>query len=182
MALGSTIYKLTLQVSNLNHDYYQTHALTVAQHPSETALRMMVRILAFALNAHERLQFTRGLSTDEVPDLWQKNLTGDITQWIEIGQPSLKRLKKACNQSERVCVYTFSGHAAEIWWRQNQSDLTRLEKLSVVNLPAQQASALTALLARSMSLQCTLQDDLIWIGDQHNTVELTPHVWHDSHP
>ncbi len=108
MALSSTIFKVELQVSDLDRHYYQTHNLTVAQHPSETELRMLVRILAFALNASDSLSFTRGLSTDEVPDLWAKNLRGEIEAWIEVGQPSLKRLKKACKQARgRHRVYLF---------------------------------------------------------------------------
>jgi uncharacterized protein YaeQ len=180
MALGSTIYKIELQISDLDRHYYQTHALTVAQHPSETAQRMMVRILAFALNAGERLEFTKGLSTDEVPDLWQKALTGDIEHWIEVGQPSAKRIKKACNRSDRVTVYTFSGHSAEVWWQQNQKDFVRLSKLNIVDLPHTQISNLGDDVARTASYQCTIQEGLIWFGDAHRSCEITPKVLQGS--
>lgn len=179
MALSSTIYKVELQVSDLDRAYYQTHTLTVAQHPSETETRMMVRILVFALNASEHLSFTRGLSSDDVPDLWEKNLSGDIRHWIEIGQPSFKRLKKACNQSDRVSVYTFSGHSAETWWQQNQNDCRRQSKLRVIDLPVEVVTELGNCMARSMSLQCTVQDGIIWFGDAQNSFEITPHIWHD---
>lgn len=179
MALGSTVFKVELQVSDLDRGYYRTHALTVAQHPSETGIRMMVRILAFALNATDQLVFTRGLSTDEVPDLWEKTLSGEISHWIEVGQPSFKRIKKACNQSQRVSVYTYSGHSAEIWWRQNQKDCSSQQKLRVINLPAELMSELENCIKRSMSLQCTIQDGIIWFGDTQNNFEISPLVWQD---
>ncbi len=174
MALSSTIYKVELQVSDLDRHYYQTHTLTVAQHPSETTQRMMVRILAFALNASERLEFTKGLSTDEVPDLWEKSLTGDVLHWIEIGQPSAKRVKKACNQSERVSIYTYSGHSAEVWWQQYQKDFSRQTKLHIINLPAEQLSDISKNVVRTMSLQCTIQDGLVWFGDAQQSHEIKP--------
>jgi uncharacterized protein YaeQ len=180
MALSSTIYKVELQVSDLDRHYYHTHALTVAQHPSETEQRMMVRILAFALNASEHLEFTKGLSTDDVPDLWQKALTGDIQHWIEIGQPSAKRVKKACNQSEKVSIYTFSGHSAEVWRQQNKADFARQAKLTIIDFPADNLSELTQCVARTMSLQCTIQDGLIWFGDAQNSIEITPVISQDN--
>jgi len=180
MALSSTIYKVELQVSDLDRHYYQTHSLTVALHPSETEQRMMVRLLAFALNASEHLEFTKGLSTDEVPDLWEKALTGDVKHWIEVGQPSAKRVKKACNQSARVSIYTFSGHSAEVWWQQNRKDFSRQSKLRVVNLPTEQLSEIVNNMTRTMSLQCTVQEGLIWFGDAGQSSEITPEVLQES--
>ena len=179
MALSSTIFKLELQVSDLDRHYYQAHNLTVARHPSETELRMLVRILVFALNADETLTFTRGLSTDDVPDLWTKNLRGEIEDWIEVGQPSLKRLKKASQQAERVTVYTYSGHSADIWWQKNSKDCAQLPKMRVVNLPADQLSCLEAMLNRTMRLQCTLQDGSAWLTDGQNSCEIQAHIWQD---
>ena len=162
MAKSATIYKVELQVSDLDRHYYHTHALTVAQHPSETEQRMMVRILAFALNASEYLEFTKGLSTDDV------------------GQPSAKRVKKACNQSEKVSIYTFSGHSAEVWRQQNKADFARQPKLNIIDFPIEQLSELTQCVVRTMSLQCTIQDGLIWFGDAQNSIEIAPVIWQDS--
>ena len=99
MALKSTIYKAALSVSDMDRGYYADHTLTIACHPSETAERMMVRALAFALNAHEYLTFGKGLSDVEEPDLWEKDLTGAIAHWIEAGQPDDKRILKACGRA-----------------------------------------------------------------------------------
>ena len=177
MALSSTIFKVELQVSDLDRHYYQTHNLTVALHPSETELRMMVRILVFALNASESLEFTRGISSDEVPDLWEKNLTGDVILWIELGQPTAKRLKKACGKSEQLKLYTFSGHGAEIWWQQNQAACQQLKKLQVINLPSEHIKALGDCVSRNMALQCTIQDGMIWLGDTQTSCEIIPQSW-----
>ena len=180
MALSSTIYKVELQVSDLDRHYYQTHLMTVAQHPSETELRMMIRILVFALNAGEQLEFTRGISSDEVPDLWEKDLTGDVNLWIELGQPTTRRLKKASGISNKVRLYTFSGHGAEIWWQQNQADCSKIRKLEVINLPAEQVQALGDYVSRNMTLQCTLQDGIIWLGDNSGSCEISPQIWQEK--
>ena len=125
MALKSTIFKATLQISDLDRPYYQTHTLTIAQHPSETDERMMVRILAYALNADEALSFGKGISNDEEPALWRKDLTGAIETWIEVGLPDEKLLRRACGQAQQVVVYTYGGRAADLWWEQNRNKLAR---------------------------------------------------------
>src|SRR5690242_18259904 len=105
MALKATIFKADLNIADMDRDYYGDHALTIARHPSETDERMMVRVFAFARHAHERLQFTKGLSADDEPDLWQKSLSDEIELWIDVGQPDEKRVRKACNRSQRVALY-----------------------------------------------------------------------------
>jgi uncharacterized protein YaeQ len=118
MALNATIYKAELQVSDMDRHYYATHALTLARHPSETEERLMVRLLAFALYADERLEFGKGLSADDEPDLWRKDYSGDIQQWIELGQPDEARIRKACGRAEQVVVINYGGRAADVWWVQ----------------------------------------------------------------
>ena len=86
MARKATIFKAELSLADLDRNLYEDFSLTVAQHPSENDLRMMVRLLAFTLFADARLEFGRGLSTDDEPDLWQKDLTGAIELWISVGQ------------------------------------------------------------------------------------------------
>lgn len=109
MALKSTIYKAELQIADMDRHYYADHALTVARHPSETDERMMVRIVAFALFAHERLEFCKGLSDVDEPDLWQKDLTGAIDVWIEAGQPDERRIAKAAGRAGQVTVIAYGG-------------------------------------------------------------------------
>jgi len=99
MASNATIYKTTIQIADMDRQYYQDHVLTLARHPSETDERMMVRLLAFALHAHEALSFGRKVSAEEEPALWLKDLTGAIDLWIEVGQPDEKIIRRACGRA-----------------------------------------------------------------------------------
>ena len=116
MAQKSTIYKVELSVSDMDRHYYETHKLTVAKHPSETDERLMVRLLAYALNAHEQLEMTKGLSTDDEPDIWQKSLSGELELWVALGLPSDKIVRQSCGKSDRVIIYTYGGNPADVWW------------------------------------------------------------------
>ena len=175
MASNATICKATLQISDMDRHYYEEHALTLARHPSETDERMMVRLLAFALHAHEALSFGRGLSTEEEPALWRKDLTGAIDLWIEVGQPEEKTVRRACGRAKQVYIYTYGGRGADQWWEKNLVALDRLNNLTAMNLPLDGSRALSALAQPSMQLQCTIQERQIWMADGENTahIELT---------
>ena len=159
MALKSTVVRAELQISDMDRHHYGTWPLTLAQHPSETDDRLMVRLLAFALYADERLEFGRGLSTDEDPDLWQRDYTGLIERWIDLGQPDESRIRKACGRAREVVVLTYGGCAAELWWEKNASALARHDNLTVLDLPAEQVQALAALHGRSVRLTVMIQDE-----------------------
>ena len=170
MALKSTIFKVELQIADLDRNYYQNHALTVARHPSETDERMMARVLAFALYADSALSFGKGLSSEDEPDLWRKDLTGAIEVWIEVGLPDERRIRRACGRARQVAVLTYGGRVADMWWQQNRATLQRQDNLTIINLAAEESKALAALAARGMQLQCTLQDGELWlIADGENT-------------
>jgi uncharacterized protein YaeQ len=175
MALKATIFKINLHIADMDRQYYHDHALTIAQHPSETDERLMVRLLAFARHADEALTFSKGLSEADEPDLWLKDLTGSIKLWIEVGQPDEKRILKACGRSEQVMIYTYSHHS-DIWWKPISAKLLRATNLTVLNLPTSTSKALAALAQRSMQLQCTIQEGQIWfsVGEETLAVELTP--------
>jgi uncharacterized protein YaeQ len=172
MALTSTIYKADLQISDMVHHYYQDHTLTIACHPSETVERMMVRLLAFALHAHEALSFANKLINEDEPDLWQKDLTGAIDVWIEVGQPVEKRIRRACGRAKQVYIYCYSGQSADTWWAHVKTALERVRNLAVIKLSPDQTQALGKLALRNMHLQCTIQDGQIWIGDKDNTMRI----------
>jgi len=177
MALKATIFKATIQISDLERQYYGTHALTVAQHPSETEARMMIRLLAFALYADEELKFTKGLSSVEEPDIWQKSLTGELEIWIDLGQPDPRRLRQACGKARKVVVVTYGGRAAEIWWQKNRQELERSRNLTVLNLTVQDQVALADLVSRNMELQLTISAEQIWLTANDQTVEITQEKW-----
>jgi uncharacterized protein YaeQ len=171
MALKSTIYKASLQVADMDRNYYADHALTIACHPSETPERMMVRVLAYALNAHERLAFGKGLSDVEDPDLSLKDLTGRVQLWIEVGLPDEKTVLKACGRADAVKVYAY-GTSTPNWWKQTGPKLERARNLAVASVAPETSAALARLATRSMRLQCTIQDGEIWIRDDHDAVRV----------
>ncbi len=177
VALKATVFKAELQIADLDRNYYQTHALTLAQHPSETDERMLLRLLAFALNAGEFLQFGRGISATDEPDLWARDLTGAIDLWIDLGQPEEKRVRRACGRARQVVIYAYGGTAAESWWRQNAGRLAGLGNLAVYNVPQAQSRQLASLTQRSMQLQCTVQDGLVWLADTATQVQVEPQRW-----
>ena len=172
MASNATIFKATVQISDMDRQYYGNHALILARHPSETDERMMVRLLAFALHAHEALSFGRGLSTEEEPALWQKDLTGALDLWNEVGQPEEKTIRRACGRAKQVCIYTYGGRGADQWWEKNLAKLERLNNLAVMNLPLDGSCTLAGLAQPSMQLQCTIQEGQIWMANGENTVHM----------
>jgi len=131
-----------------------------------------VRVLAFALNAHEALAFGKGLSTDDEPALWQKDLTGAIELWIDVGMPDEKDIRKACGRAPRVIIYSYGGRSADLWWEQNRGKLERINNLAVINLPAATTQALATLAQRTMQLQCTIQDGEMWLADDNERIEV----------
>ena len=169
MAIKATIYKAEVQIADMDRHYYQTTALTLARHPSETDERMMMRVLAYVRHASENLAFGRGISTDDEPDLWQKDLTGAIELWVEVGQPDEKRILKACGRSNQVVIYTYSSNAS-IWWNQARSRIERAKNLTVINLAASTSLALSKLAQRNMQLQFTVQDGQVWVTANDETV------------
>ncbi len=177
MALKATIRKVDLSVADMDRHYYADHSLTIAQHPSENSERMMTRILAFSLYASDTLQFTKGLSTDDEPDLWQKNYSEEIEHWIDLGQPDEKRIRKACGRSKQVSIICYSGHSAEIWWQQQADKCQRFDNLSVINLPSPASSDLGALCDRSMTLSANIQDGQVFFSNGDNSIEIQPEVW-----
>ena len=164
MAIKSTIFKVNLQIADMERHYYQDHALTIAQHPSETDERTMVRLLTFALHAHEYLEFGQGMTDDDVADLWQKDLTGVIELWIDVGIPDEKLIRKACARAKQVIVYCYGGRVAEMWFAQNSGQFDRFKNLTVINLPVESTRAIAKMAQRTMQLHCTIQDGQVWLG------------------
>ncbi|MDT3705289.1 MAG: YaeQ family protein [Thiobacillus sp.] len=169
MALKATIYKADLQIADMDRHVYGDHALTIARHPSETDERMMARVLAYALYAQDGIAFTRGLFDVDEPDVWVKNLVGEITLWIDLGQPDEARIRRACSRAEQVVVLCY-GSSCEVWWKQIAGKLTRFAHLTVLQLPADTSQALAALAERGMRLQCMVQDSEIWLNTDTESV------------
>ncbi|MGB5964310.1 MAG: YaeQ family protein [Sulfurimonadaceae bacterium] len=175
MAKGATIYKCSLNIADMDRHYYNEQSLTMAKHPSENDLRLMVRLTAFVLNANESLEFTKGIAQDDEPDIWAKSLSGDIDLWIDLGQPDEKRIRKACGRSEQVIIYTYQEGSALSWWKQAEKTLKRFNNLSVVYL--QIDGDIEALSKRGMELQCNISDGELTLHDEENSVLIRQEVW-----
>jgi uncharacterized protein YaeQ len=180
MAQKATIYKVELSVSDMDRHYYETHKLTVAKHPSETDERLMVRLLAFALNAHEHLEMTKGLSTDDEPDVWQKSLSGELELWVALGLPSEKNVRQSSGKADKVVVYCYGGRTAEMWWEKIKNSTTRFDNLSVINFSETDTAALESLANRAMKMQVNIQDGEVMVNVGDNTVYVTPVKWNDT--
>lgn len=181
MALTATIRKAELQISDMDRGYYASHSLTLAQHPSETDDRLMVRLLTFALNADDRLEFGRGLSVDDEPDLWRRDYTGDIELWIELGQPEESRLRKAAGRARAVQLVTYGGRAADIWWDRNASALKKLATLEVMDLPGEFVAEWGAQIERSMRWDVLIQDGEVQLMSDKAQLSVTP-TWRKQKP
>ena len=174
MALKATIYKAVIHLSDMDRNFYDTLQLTIAQHPSETEQRMMLRMIAFVLNAHDDLQFGKGVSDEGEATIWQINYSEEIELWIELGQIDEKRIKKACNRSKQVKLYCY-GRSVETWWKQIGSKLQQFDTLSIEQFSAATIEALTKLINRTMEFQCSIQDGQLWLtaGDDTLLIETT---------
>ena len=176
MALNSTIFKANLNVADLDRCYYADHALTIARHPSETDERMMIRLLAFALFADERLEFGKGLSTTDEPALWLRKYSGEIRLWIEVGLPDERGLRKACGRAEQVIVLAYGGRAMDVWWEKEGAAMRKLANLRVLAIDEAQSAALAVLAERGMQLQCTIQEGQAWWNGVDATLLIEPRV------
>lgn len=177
MALTATIHKVELSVSDMDRHYYETHKLTVAKHPSETDERMMLRLVAFALNAHEQLELTKGLSTDDEPDLWRKSLSAELQQWIMLGQPSEKLVRQSCARADQVAILSYGGKSAEVWWDKIKGSTTRFDNLQVLSFNEADMAALAKMISRSMKMQVNIQDGELMISLNDDVLYITPQVW-----
>ena len=175
MAAKATIYKALLNIANMDSHYYAEHNLTMAKHPSETDLRLMVRLVAFILNADEELEFCKGISQEDEPDLWKKSLGGEIELWIDLGQPDEKRIKKACGRSEKVIIYTYQEGMAASWWKQIETSLTRFSNLQVIHLDIE--GDIEDLTERAMSLQANISDNELTLMDDEHSVVIREKSW-----
>ncbi|MCU7836574.1 MAG: YaeQ family protein [gamma proteobacterium symbiont of Taylorina sp.] len=177
MAIKATIYKAKLEISNCDRNYFHSHELTISCHPSETEQRMMVRLLAFILFASERLSFTKGLCADDEPELWDKNLSGEIELWISLGQIDEKQLRKSLGRSKQVIIFTHAGQKSSIWWKKNQPQYSQLNNLQIINVKSEDVEAIQSFVSRNMDLQATIQEGIIWLSDTSQTISIEPEVW-----
>ena len=174
MALKATIHRVELSISDIDRGYYADHTLTIARHPSETDGRMMVRLLGFALYADDALQFGRGISTDDEPDLWHKDDTGRILHWIDVGLPDERRLRRAAGRARDITVIAYGMRSFDVWWQKHAADLARLPRLRIMTLTDSTVADLERLADRAMKLTCTIQEGQIYLSNGTTTLVIDP--------
>ena len=173
MALKASIYKLALHISDIDSAFYDAKNLTIAQHPSESNLRLMVRILAYICESRFSPEMTKGLSSTDEPELWVKNDSGEIELWVELGLPSAERLRKAATLSSQVKVYVYGSKKKVNPWLPKVSEvLNRFSNIQLLWVPEECEYPLVELLATAMDLQATLQDGVIWLSSEDANVSV----------
>jgi len=177
MALKSTVFKFQLQIADLDRHYYAEHVLTLARHPSETDIRLVARVLAFARMADEGFDMSSALCEPDEPDLCQRTLDGRIAHWIDVGQPDARRVLKAAGRADRVTIHPYGGSTSTIWWSGVQKELQRVRKLEVVAFPEAALKVLAAEVARTCQWQITLQDGELLVSTGSDCVSVVPDTW-----
>ena len=178
MALGATIYKATVDISDIDRGYYGTHLCTLARHPSETEERLAIRLLTFCLYVGEtdmKLEFGKGLSTEGEPALWEIDDTGSIARWIEVGLPDVRQARKSAGRSNEEIIIAYGEDRIGPWWKQVRADMEKIEKLSVAMLRDDEVSQMVPLMNRSMHLSVTVQDGVAWLSDSTKTAQVQLH-------
>lgn len=174
MAIKPSVFKVNMQIADMDRHYYNDHLLTIAQHPSETDERMMVRILAFAANANENLSFAEGITDQNQADLWDRDHNEQVKLWISVGLPDEKLIRKAVSRAEQVIIYTYGGRTADMWW--SKQKLSGYEKLRVINLEFDDTQALAAMASRGMKINFTVQEGEILVSTDLNSLNIIPHI------
>ena len=170
MAIKPTIYKLTVSLSDLNRNIYDSFGLTIARHPSETIERMAIRMLVYCLNKREKLVFSRGLSNTEEPDMWAHSLNDELELWIDVGEPSPDRVKKVSRMSKEVKIYSFNSKAPT-WWQQHEKELTSLDA-DFYRFKWDQVEALASIIDRGVDLSVTISADSLFVASELGECEL----------
>jgi len=173
MALPSTIYRASIQLSDLDRQVYEQLQTTVAKHPSETEARLLARLLAYALCYEEDLVFTKGVGSGDEPDLWNKTADGRVRLWIEVGLPDPERLAKSCRHVERAILFAFGGVALSRWQAQHLEKLASCTNLTVVGIDSAFLTKLEEKLQRAISWSLTVTEGALYLTVGDETVETT---------
>jgi uncharacterized protein YaeQ len=162
MALKPTIYKFSIALSDMDRDHYDSFSLTVAQHPSETLVRMSARVLAYCINAAPGLAFTKGVSAVDEPDLWLREMDDQISLWIDIGEPSIERIKKGSNRAQESKLYAFNSKT-DVWWTQVGNEVKSLG-VKAYRFDIAHLEDMVALLNRTNQLSITISEQTAGIA------------------
>lgn len=172
MAQPSTIYRVSIQLSNIDRDQYESLQTTVARHPSETEDRLLARILAYALYYEPELTFTKGVGAGDEPDLWLKGPDGRVKSWIEVGLPDAERLVKASHHSEQVVLCAY-GSSRSVWEKQQLPKLSGLSNLTIICLDQAFLRSIADRLQRAINWSLTVTEGMLYLSIDGETLETT---------
>lgn len=170
MALPSTIYKTTINLSDIDRGIYETLTATVAQHPSETEERLVSRLLAYALFYEDGLSFTKGLCAADEPEIWLKSGDDRVLLWVEVGLPDSERIIKASRHSEQVRLLA-CGRALPNWQQQHLPKLAKLTNLEIVSIDQHFLAAVAQRLERFVSWEITITEGICYLTIGSDTLE-----------
>ena len=163
MALPATIYRTSIELSHIDRNLYENLQTTVAQHPSETAERLLSRVLAYAICYEPDLAFTKGVAAGDEPDLWVKGPDGRVKLWIEVGLPDPTRLIKATRHSQQV-ILVACGSGLARWQEQHLAKLRSIPNLTVIGLDQGFLNLLAARLERSITWSITITEGSLYLN------------------
>jgi uncharacterized protein YaeQ len=169
MALTATIHTFDVDLADSDRDVYESLALRVARHPSETEEYLVTRVLAYALELTEGIEFTRGLFQPDEPAIAVRDLTGAMRAWIDIGAPEAARLHRASKAVPRVAVYSHRD-AAPLLGRLAGERIHRAEALEVYAIDRALIGGLAARLARRMAWSLAVQDRELYLTTGGDTL------------
>lgn len=179
MALKPTIYKAQIELADSDRNCFESLSLTLARHPSETLERMAVRLLAYCLNSTRGLEFTKGLSTADEPDLWEHSDHGEIEHWIEVGQPEQPRLRKACGRARQVSVFAFA-KSVSTWWKLNGEAISELPHIRVWQIEWGEIQAAAELLDRTVQLNVSIVGGVVYLDNGSASTGVEPKLLYQS--
>jgi uncharacterized protein YaeQ len=163
MAIAATIYTFDIDLANADRQVYETLALRVARHPSESEEYLVARVLAYAMEYTEGIAFSRGVSDPDEPAIVVRDLTGAIRSWIEIGSPDAARLHRAAKAAPRVAVYTHKD-AAQLLRNLSGERIHRAADLELYAIDRALIRDLAARLERRMSFSLALADRELYVS------------------
>lgn len=170
MALPSTIYRASLQLSDVDRGVYEVLQTTIARHPSETEERLVARVLAYALFYEPGLAFTKGVGAGDEPDLWLKEPDGRTALWVEVGLPESERILKASRHSAKVALVV-CGRALPHWEQQHLKKMSELRNVNILLFNQLFINSVSAKLDRSINWDITISDNNLYINSGDETFE-----------
>ena len=169
MALGATLYNFEIELADSDRHVYESLALRVAQHPSESEEYLIARVLAYLLEFAEGIEFSRGVSDPDEPTIAIRDPTGAITAWIDVGTPDAARLHKASKAAGRVAVYTHK-EPTQFLKRLADERIHRAEALELYAIDRPLVSALVTRLERRVAFSVSITDRELYISIGKDTV------------